>query len=118
MLSYKRMARSASVLLAAGCVALTIPASPAYAASGSCQRDSVCLWSKEHFTGQYGRIDAMKNQCYSTRSVGAKSMTNHTRFLLNVYSKPGCKGKVFSMNWNVKLGDGFPFPAKSFKTGG
>ncbi|WP_171162976.1 peptidase inhibitor family I36 protein [Streptomyces sp. I05A-00742] len=111
-----RITRSAGVALAAGVIGMGVMTTPAQAAAGSCYRDSICVWSKENFKGRYGRVEAQARHCTSSRSVGARSINNNTRFMLNMYSKTNCKGRVFSLNWGTKMKDGFPFPVKSFKT--
>ncbi|MFJ9820970.1 peptidase inhibitor family I36 protein [Streptomyces sp. NPDC101151] len=88
---------------------------PAHAASGDCEKNYTCVWSQEHFKGRSGKINTQPGKCYNSRSVGARSVNNNSRYMLNLYSKKDCKGKVFSMNWGVKVPDGFPFGVMSFK---
>ncbi|MGW3204709.1 peptidase inhibitor family I36 protein [Streptomyces sp. NPDC001135] len=111
----KRMARSAGVTAAAGCIGVAVMTTPAHAASGDCEKNYTCVWSKEHFTGRYGKVNTQLGACNNSRSVPIRSINNNSRHMLNLYSKTGCKGKVFSLNWGVKMADGFPFGAMSFK---
>lgn len=109
------MTRAVGVMVAAGCVGVAVMTTPAQAASGDCEKNYTCVWSQEHFKGQTGKINTQLGHCYNSRSVGARSINNNTQHMLNLYSKKDCKGQVFSMNWGVKLGDGFPFGVMSFK---
>ncbi|MET8944788.1 peptidase inhibitor family I36 protein [Streptomyces sp. NPDC004542] len=115
MTSFKRLARSAGVTVAAGWVGVAVMTAPAHAVGGGCAKNYTCVWSQEHFRGRAGKIGTRLGQCYSSRSVGARSIDNNTRHMLALYARKGCKGRVFPMNWGVKAGDGFPFGVMSFK---
>ena len=111
----KRITRSAGVMAAAGCIGMAVMTTPAHAASGDCEKNYTCVWSKEHYTGRYGKVNAQLGKCNNSRSVAVRSINNNSPHMLNLYSKTGCKGKVWSMNWGVKKPDRFPFGVMSFK---
>ncbi|MEV0526902.1 peptidase inhibitor family I36 protein [Streptomyces sp. NPDC050439] len=114
MRSYRSRALTIGVAIAATCVSVTTFAAPAQAASGFCEKNKICGWSKENYKGRsFGGI-APKGVCVRETHFKVRSVNNHTPHMINVYSKPNCKGSVASMNWGVKIKDGF-MPFRSYK---